>query len=238
MKIGILETGAPPRSLRPAFGRYDSMMADLIGPGFETAVFRADRGELPESPDLCAGYLITGSAADAYDDLPWIADLKSFLRGAKGRTKLVGICFGHQVMAEAFGGRVVKSGKGWGLGLQRYDVQGRPAWMDDAATLSIPATHQDQVVGMPPAATVLAGNAFAPLAALAYTDQPAISFQGHPEFSVGFAKALLETVHGPRLGRAELDRIAASLDAPNDCARVGATIGRFLRGEDWRGARP
>ena len=78
--------------------------------------------------------MITGSAAGVYDPLPWIAPLKDFLVSAKGRAKLVGVCFGHQVMAEAFGGKVIKSPKGWGLGLHAYEVVRREGWMDEART--------------------------------------------------------------------------------------------------------
>lgn len=231
MKIGILEAGLPPADLASRFGRYDAMTAELLGPGFETVTFRVREGEVPPEPESCAGYVVTGSSAGVYDDLPWIAPLSQFLRETKGRAKLVGICFGHQIMAEAFGGRVVKSDKGWGLGLQRYEVQATAPWMDETAGFAIPASHQDQVVAAPPAARILAGSAFAPLSALIYDDQPAISFQGHPEFAPDYAKALLALRHAERLGREEVGRLTTSLDGPNDNARIGTWIGRFLRGE-------
>ena len=92
---------------------------------------------------------MTGSAAGVYDDLPWIAPLKSFLRDVDGRAKLVGLCFGHQILAAAFGGTVEKSAKGWGIGLHTYDLFERADWMDDATRISVPAIHQDQVI-VPP----------------------------------------------------------------------------------------
>ncbi|WP_375458017.1 type 1 glutamine amidotransferase [uncultured Enterovirga sp.] len=228
MKIGILEAGVPPADLASRFGRYDAMTADLLGAGFDTVTYRVRDGELPPSPEACAGYVVTGSAAGVYDDLPWIAPLRAFLREAKGRAKLVGICFGHQIMAEAFGGRVVKSDKGWGLGLQRYDIREQPSWADPVPSFAIPASHQDQVVAPPPATRILAGSAFAPFSALIYDDQPAISFQGHPEFTPAYAKALLALCHAERLEPGAFGAVTTSLDGPNDCARIGSWIGRFL----------
>src|SRR3546814_17229265 len=101
----------------------------------------------------------------------------TLFRSAKGRTKLVGICFGHQVMAQAFGGNVAKADKGWGIGLHRYDVHERASWMDDAASFAIPVSHQDQIVEPPPGIRLLAGSAFCRLVLIAYEVQPAISLQ-------------------------------------------------------------
>jgi GMP synthase-like glutamine amidotransferase len=168
--------------------------------------------------------VLTGSAAGVYDDLPWIADLIRFLRQVRGRARLVGICFGHQAMAEAFGGAVIKSPKGWGVGLQRYDVQHRAGWMDGPAPVHVPASHQDQVVVRPPGARVVASNAFTPYAGLDYGD--AISFQFHPEFEPEFAAALIEA-RRERYG-ALAEPAIASYGEPNDCARVSQWIGRFL----------
>lgn len=229
MRIGILETGAPPGDLAQRFGRYDAMMARLLGNGFATTAFDVENGRLPGDPAAFDGFVVTGSAAGVYDDLPWIAPLQDFLRQAKSRTRLVGICFGHQVMAEAFGGRVVKSNKGWGVGLHDYEVHDQAPWMDDAAPFSIPASHQDQVVEAPPATRVVARSEFVPFAALAYEDQPAISFQGHPEFTPDFARTLLR-MRRDRLDPALYDQAVASLDRPNDNGRVAGWIQAFFRG--------
>ena len=149
-----------------------------------------------------------------------------FIRSANG-AKMIGVCFGHQVMAQALGGEVIKSPKGWAAGLNRYDVVHPERWTNGERQVAIPASHQDQVVVQPPNTTVVAASDFTPFAALAWTDRPAISFQFHPEFSVGYAKALIEKrfdkVNNP-------DAALASLDAPNDNARVGQWIRNFLKG--------
>jgi GMP synthase-like glutamine amidotransferase len=227
MKLAILETGYPPANLADEFGDYPAMFQRLLGDGFEVETFDVQAGRLPE-PRAHGAYLITGSPAGVYEPFPWIAQLMEFIRSA-GHAKMVGVCFGHQVMAEALGGHVEKSDKGWGAGLHRYTVVRSEPWIDTGGIIAIPASHQDQVVVQPPNTEVVAASDFTPFASLAWTDRPAISFQFHPEFSPAFAKALIEkrydTVPNP-------DAAIASLDAPNDSARVGGWIRRFLNGED------
>jgi GMP synthase-like glutamine amidotransferase len=225
MKLAILETGRPPGDLPQQFGDYPSMFARMLGDGFEIETFDVAAGELPTDPAAYDAYLITGSPAGVYEPLPWIEPLSDFIRAAKD-SKMVGVCFGHQIMAEALGGHVERSAKGWGAGLQHYSIVRREPWMDGEAEVAVPASHQDQVVLQPPNTEIVASSAFTPLAALAWTDRPAISFQFHPEFAPAFAKALIEKrydiVPDPHAA-------IASLDAPNDNARVAGWIRRFLQ---------
>jgi GMP synthase-like glutamine amidotransferase len=227
MKLAIIETGRPPGDLEGKFGNYPSMFARLLGPEFQVESFDVQAGDLPADPAAHGAYLITGSPAGVYDPLPWIAPLMDFIRTAES-SRMVGICFGHQVMAEALGGHVAKSEKGWGAGLHHYSIVRPEPWFDGETEVAVPASHQDQVLAQPPNTQVVASSAFTPFAALAWTDRPAISFQFHPEFSPAFAKALIEQrydiVPDP-------DSAIASLDARNDNDRVGAWIRRFLTGE-------
>ena len=189
MTIGILLCGDIPATLQAEFGPYSGMIRRLLG-SRSAIVFDVQNGQLPRSTSSCAAYVITGSDAGVYDRLPWISDLMVFLRNARRSSKLIGICFGHQVMAQAFGSSVIKSPKGWGIGLHRYELRARPHWMDDAAAVAVPASHQDQVVTLPSDARVIASSEFTPYAGLDYGG--AISFQFHPEFSPEFATALIE----------------------------------------------
>jgi len=223
VNLAILETGTPPEPLIGAFGRYPDMFRALLGlaaPSYDVAA-----GELPAQVEDHDAYLITGSPAGVYEDLPWIGRLTTFLRLAKGRAKLIGICFGHQIMAQAFGGHVEQSERGWGVGLQTYPIVRHAPWMDHVSLISVPASHQDQVVLQPPHTDILASSTFTPYAALAWRDQPAISFQFHPEFSPAYARALIEA-RRDRLP--DPDAALASLEAPNDNERVGGWIRRFL----------
>lgn len=231
MRIGILKTGRPPKPAIPRFGTYPDMFMNLLGrDAYDWRVYAADEGEYPDRPDACDAYIVTGSAAGVYEDDPWIGQLFDFLRAAKGRAKLVGVCFGHQAMAQAFGGQVVKSPKGWGIGEHAYDIVSREPWMDGAAAIRLPASHQDQVVEVPPGAEVFAASAFTPIAALAWRDQPAISMQPHPEFDPAYAAALIEARRGKVYADDEADRALASLGRPDDRARVGGWIRAFLLG--------
>jgi len=224
MKLAILETGRPPGDLVRRFGDYPAMMTRMLGGEFEIDTFDVAAGQFPADPSDYEAYLVTGSPAGVYDPLPWIEPLKQFLRDA-GDRKLVGICFGHQIMAEAFGGHVEKSDKGWGIGLQHYEIDRVEPWMDEMASIDVPASHQDQVVAQPPHTKVIASSPFTPFAALAWTDRPAISVQFHPEFDLDYAKALIEA---RREKMPDADRAIASLDRPNDNARIADWIRRFL----------
>lgn len=230
MKLGILKTGRPPRPAIPQFGTYPDMFMGLLGhEAYDWRVYAADEGEYPAAPADCDAYIVTGSAAGVYDSDPWIGQLLDFLRAAQGRAKLVGVCFGHQAMAQAFGGQVIKSPKGWGIGEHQYTVVKAEPWMDGAPAIRLPASHQDQVVVAPPGAEVVLASAFTPIAGLAYRDQPAISMQPHPEFDPAYATALIEARRGKVYADAQADAAIASLDGPDDRARVGRWIGAFLR---------
>ena len=231
MKIAVLETGVPPDPLADEFGSYPDMFASLLGPEFEIETYDVQAGEFPQA-SVHGAYLITGSPAGVYDPLPWIAPLLEFIRSTD-RAKMVGVCFGHQAMAQALGGTVVKSDKGWGAGLHRYEVVRPQPWTNGERQVAVPASHQDQVVVQPPETTVVAASDFTPLAALAWTDRPAISFQFHPEFTPAYAKALVEK----RFDRVNDPEAAiASLDRPNDTSKVGQWIRNFLM--DQPGDRP
>ena len=231
MRIGILAAGHAPLALQGEFGDYPGMFqAMLAGRGYDWRVYDSPSLEFPERPEECDGYIVTGASAGVYDPLPWIAPLQDFLVAAKGRAKLVGVCFGHQIMAQAFGGVVIKSPKGRATGLHRYGVEHRAAMMDPDPTFALAASHQDQVVELPPHATVAAGNDFCPFGMLTYDDQPAVSLQLHPEFDPGFAVALIEGRMEEGLAESTAREAIASLGAPNDNDRVAGWIAGFFEG--------
>lgn len=225
MKIAILETGHPPGDLGARFGSYPDMFRTLLGADYVGTSYDVTKGEFPALPEAHGAYLVTGSPAGVYDDLPWIGALKAFLQTAKGKARLIGVCFGHQIMAEAFGGTVAKSEKGWGIGLQNYSLADRAPWMDGTGSIAVPVSHQDQVIERPPASRLIGGNDFCINGILAYQDQPAISFQFHPEFEPAFAAALIES-RRDRLE--EADGAIASLARRDDRARVGEWIKKFV----------
>ncbi len=204
MRLGLLETGHVPEEMIADHGGFPEMFRALlqgVDPAVDITPFAVVDGEFPGSPEACDAWLITGSKHGVYDDLPWIEPLKTFLRAARtAGVPMIGICFGHQIMAEALGGRAEKSAKGWGCGVHDYQVQQRPGWMPDAGReFAMHAMHQDQVTAIPEDATVLATSPFCTHAMLSYGDPErpeAISIQPHPEFAMPFARNLVATRRG------------------------------------------
>ena len=201
MRLGILDCDRLDPDLADRFGPVYSEMFirgfAALAPELEFRVWSALDGELPEDLHECDAWLITGSRHDAYSDIPWIQALRAWIRQAHDAdVKLAGVCFGHQVIAQALGGEVVKSTKGWGLGVSVHPMLADEPWMAPARDqIRILASHQDQVALLPPGATRLAGNDFCPnFMFLQGTNIVAI--QGHPEFSVEYNRALIERRRG------------------------------------------
>jgi GMP synthase-like glutamine amidotransferase len=201
MKITILKTGDVPESLRERFSPYPEMFSRMFaeaGGDFTHDVVAVNEGEPLPAPETLEGVVITGSSAGVYEDHPWLDPLRAFIRRAyETKTPMLGICFGHQVMADALGGDVRKSEKGWGLGRHLYDVRQRPGFMAAAPeAMAVACSHQDQVIVPPAEAEVILASDFTPNAGLAYRNGAALSFQPHPEFNDDYALALTELRRG------------------------------------------
>ncbi len=224
--IGVLETGRPPEELAD-YGDYPGMVADWLGrDGVTYRSYAVLKGVLPDAPEEADLWVVTGSKFGAYEDHDWIPPLEEFIRAARDAGRpMVGICFGHQIMAQALGGVVRKSSKGWGLGIHDYGPLNWPeALGPEPAKLSLQAYHQDQVEMAPPGAEAIASTAFCPYGALWYPGF-AITVQGHPEFSKPYASALLDARKGSVLDPAEVE------DAQDTMTRADtrADLARLIR---------
>jgi GMP synthase-like glutamine amidotransferase len=233
MRVVILETGRPPAALRDRHSDYPTMFRALLAPvdpGLRFETIAIVDGAAAPAPQEADAFLITGSPAGVYEDHAWIAPLEAHIRAtAAAGVPQIGICFGHQIMAQAFGGHVAKSDKGWGVGRHTYEVVDAPDWMDPAPQrFALAASHQDQVIKAPPGARVLARSAHTDYAALAYAQGPAVSFQGHPEMSAAFTTDLVASRRG-RIPDAVVDGALASLADPLDAAAVASWMARFMR---------
>lgn len=186
MIIGILQTGQAPEPLRDEFGDYNDMFARLLANrGLEFRTFHVEGMQFPKDVHDCDGWLITGSRHGAYEDHPFIPPLEDFIRRSYAeKVPVVGICFGHQIIAQAMGGKVEKFGKGWSVGPQDYDFGGQKVTLN--------AWHQDQVIEKPAMAETIASNDFCEYAALLYDDR-ALTIQAHPEYGDGFIDGLIRT---------------------------------------------
>lgn len=229
MRVGILKAGNIPAALEATDGSYPDIVRMALGGAYTYFEFDMIRGNFPPPESGIDAYVITGSASGVHDSDPWIDRLRRWLRAADPATPLVGICFGHQIMADAYGGSVETSAKGWGIGFHEYNVATPERWMDDVTRVVLPVTHRDQVVQLPAAARVILTSDFCPYAALSYTDRRAVSFQSHPELSADFMTRLIE--HRQRngtLGVAQAEEARASMRQRDDRALVMTWIRRFL----------
>ncbi len=236
MILGILKTDTVRPEWVPDFGEYPDMFIALLGaedPALEYRVYDVEQGEYPEDIDEVDAYLITGSKSSVYEDKPWIARLIEFVRELNYRQKkIVGICFGHQLVAQALGGKTEKSAKGWGVGLHSYEFNGEtPAWHDHGAPgFSVLVSHQDQVVRNAEGAEVLASSEFCENAVCQVGDH-ILTFQGHPEFVPGYSREIME-FRRDMIGEDVYAAGVASLAQEPERARVARWILNFLRGQN------
>lgn len=222
MRIGILQTGQSPDILRGEMGDYPDMFARLLANrGLDFKAYHVEGMEFPKDVHECDGWLITGSRHGAYEDHPFIPPLETFIREAYAEeVPMVGICFGHQIIAQALGGKVERFAEGWSIGPTEYDFGGEKVTMN--------AWHRDQVTVPPPSAARVATSAFCENAALVYGNR-AFTVQAHPEFDDGFVEGLMET-RGKGLVPDDLMTAASErLGRPNSSAAIADRIADFFK---------
>jgi len=231
MKLTLIQPTDVPEPLREKFGPYDAMFHRLFGPhGFEFETVRLSGGQPLPDPAALESVLVTGSSAGVYDThYPWMDPLRAFIRKAYAlRTPMLGICFGHQIIADALGGDVRKSEKGWGLGRHVYGVTQRPAHIGGTLPeFAIACSHQDQVIAAPAEADVFLSSAFTPNAGLSYRNGATMTLQPHPEFEDDYTVALAEM----RRGKTSDETIATaikSVSRPSDSREMAGYLGAFL----------
>ncbi|MEO1291666.1 MAG: type 1 glutamine amidotransferase, partial [Pseudomonadota bacterium] len=219
-------------------GLYESMFHRLfhaVDPSIRFETFSVVEHQFPERHDVCDAWIVTGSRHGVYDNLPWMEGTKRLLRAAYAHeVPVIGVCFGHQILAQALGGRVEKFTGGWGCGVHSYEMQTPPAWMKDAggSTFDLIAMHQDQVLELPLGAETLAGSEFCQHAMIAYggAERPrALSIQPHPEFTAALEHDLISRRRGDVIPLDVADAGLASLAQVTDPVRIAHWFVCFLR---------
>ena len=222
MKIGILQTGLAPDELKSSFGEYPAFFERLLaGKGFSFQSWSVVENVFPGGPEEADGWLITGSKHGAYEDHPWIPPLEQLIRDIMDAGRpLIGVCFGHQIIAQALGGTVRKYEGGWVVGQQDYVFGGE--------TLTLNAWHQDQVIKAPEGARVVAHGSHCANAALLYPGR-AFTVQPHPEYGDDFIAGLIDARGKGLVPDALLEQASADMGTPLDSARMADQFAGFFR---------
>ncbi|UWQ05553.1 type 1 glutamine amidotransferase [Aliiroseovarius crassostreae] len=222
MKIGILQAGHSPDEVRDSVGNYGEMFTRLLdGHGFEFEIFSVVDGEFPPGVDAADGWLITGSKHGAYEVHDWIGPLEELIRDIRAAGQpLVGVCFGHQIIAQALGGKVEKFSGGWSVGRTEYDFGDE--------VLALNAWHQDQVTELPEGAEVIASTDFCANAAVIYGDR-ILTIQPHPEFTADLIAGLIEHRGRGKVPDALLDEAEQQLSTSTDNARFAERMAQVLK---------
>ncbi|KXU38901.1 amidotransferase [Ventosimonas gracilis] len=195
VRICILETDILRPQLIEQYKSYGTMFQQLFSRqplGATFHCFNVVQGHYPDDSERFDAYLITGSKADSFGQDDWIGKLRTYLLARyQNGDKLLGVCFGHQLMALLLGGKAERASQGWGVGVHQYRVLSQEPWMQPASeTFNLLVSHQDQVTQLPEGAQLLASSDFCPNAAYRIGGQ-VLCFQGHPEFTHEYSRDLL-----------------------------------------------
>lgn len=231
MKIGLLECDHVREELLPIAGDYRQMFPAWfanVASAWEFVFFDVCNGDFPASPHVCDAYICTGSRFSVYDDEPWIYQLKSFVKELYSAGKVyIGICFGHQMLGEALGGKVQKSDIGWCVGVHPFEVTTFESWMDPPlADFNLLMMCQDQVLTLPEHSTLLAQTPDCPVA-MFRVGKNMLGVQAHPEFPKMYNKALME-LRVERIGERKVEFGIMSLELPTAEKSMAQWIVNFI----------
>jgi len=232
MKIGLLECDHVRPELLHIAGDYREMFPALFAseaPEWEFVFFDVCNGDFPASVDACDAYICTGSRSSVYDDDAWISHLKAFVQKLHQSEKIfIGVCFGHQMLGEAMGGKVEKSENGWCAGVHPFEILRLESWMKPPLSdFNLLMMCQDQVLSLPLDSTVLAQTPDCPVA-MFMVGNKMLGIQAHPEFTKTYNQALME-MRVERIGARKVEFGIMSLELPTSENSIAQWIINFVR---------
>jgi GMP synthase-like glutamine amidotransferase len=232
MRIAILQTDTVRPEFAVRYGQYPDMFAQLlrqVEPNLECDSFDVEQMQYPDDLDNYDAFLITGSRTSVYDDEPWIHQLEAFVCQLHQQHRtIIGICFGHQLVAQALGGKTEKAAVGWGVGVHAAHWYQKPQWAEhNGDEFKLLVSHQDQVTQPASDSVVLAGSDFCPNAVCQIGDH-ILTFQGHPEFVVDYSRDLMQ-MRSELLDESVYQAGMASLAQAIDQLDVAQWIINFIR---------
>lgn len=227
MKIGLLECDHVNPDLHAIAGDYRDMFRSWL-PGVKWTYYDVCKGQFPAAAGDSDAYVCTGSRHSVYDTVDWILELKEFVQELSGSsTPFIGVCFGHQMLGEALGGKVEKAATGWNVGVHTFDILEQEPWMAPFhPRLNLLMMCQDQVVQLPPDSTVLAHTATCPVAMFRVGERM-LGIQGHPEFPIAYEQRLLE-IRREKIGEDKATAAIASLKIPVNKSVMATWVMQFL----------
>lgn len=233
MKLCILENDYLDPAVAPIYRGYGAMFERLLrdaGATGEIDIFNTVQGEYPASFDGYDAVLLTGSRADCFSQEPWVLTLRDKVDALlKSKKKLIGVCFGHQLIALCLGSKVGRAPQGWGAGRMLYQWHA-PDWpgAQGRQEIALLASHQDQVFDLPSGARLLASSAFCPVAAFSVGEQ-VLCVQAHPEFVEDYSAFLLNK-RRQVLGEAKFSDAMQGLALGHEGAAVARMMVGFIEG--------
>jgi len=227
MKIGLLECDHVIEKLRHIAGDYSDMYAELL-PQVELQLYDVCNGHFPESVDECDGYVCSGSKHSVYENIDWIHSLKEFVSLLYKKQKpFVGVCFGHQILAEALGGRVEKNKAGWSVGVHQFDMLAKESWMTPFnQETQLVMMCQDHVIELPINSFVLAKTVYCPYAMYGI-GKTMLGIQGHPEYPIEYEIAFIRD-RVDRIGKERVEEAIESLKNKPDKELISEWMMNFF----------